>query len=98
MICIYMYIHIYIYMYMYIYIYAQRPHQDLPFMNTSDLNNIQPSSLNYIPLHPSDHIYIYICIEFMYIDPDGVLLLRVNEVPCPCHEWSLCKLTSSSFY
>ena len=25
--------------YIYIYIYAQRPHQDLPFMNTSDLNN-----------------------------------------------------------
>ena len=54
--------HIYIYLYtyvcmhvcicIYIYIYAQRPHQDLPFMNTSDLNNIQPSSLNYIPLHP----------------------------------------------
>ena len=35
-----------------VFIYDQRPHQELPFMNTSDLNNIQPSSLNYIPLHP----------------------------------------------
>ena len=46
----YMYIYMYMYMYMYIYTYAQCPHQDLPFMNTSDLNNIQPSSLNCIPL------------------------------------------------
>ena len=49
-----------------IYTYAQRPHQDLPFINTSDLNNIQPPSLNYIPLHCADHIFIFIYV-YIYI-------------------------------
>ena len=82
----FMYVYIYIY---YIYTYAQRPHQDLPFINTSDLNNIQPPSLNYIPLHCADHIYIYtylciyICVfpttAYSYASPLLKLLVLVDS-------------------